>query len=420
MTHIAVIGAGITGVFTAYALLERGYSVSVFDRQRYAGMETSFANGGQLSASNAEVWNSWSTILHGLQWMLRADAPLLMNPKPSWHKYSWMAEFVGNVMNHRSNTVETTRLAIKAREYMFSVAEREQIRFDLERRGILHVYHDKASFENAAKTNALLLEGGLDRRAVTLDEMRRIEPALSGNYYGGYFTPSDATGDIHKFTRGLAQACLNRGATFNYEADVTNLNATGAGVEVTWSPLSDGVPTESRTDKFDGIVVCAGIASRRFARMLGDRVNIYPVKGYSITVLMDDKVSQESSPWVSLLDESAKIVTSRLGEDRLRVAGTAEFNGENRDIRADRIRPLVAWTRRHFPGVDTGKVIPWAGLRPMTPSMMPRVGAGSRPGVFYNTGHGHLGWTLAAATAQMVAEQVAGRYPSEAVSAAAA
>jgi D-amino-acid dehydrogenase len=140
--------------------------------------------------------------------------------------------------------------------------------------------------------------------------------------------------------------------------------------------------------------------------MLGDRINIYPVKGYSITVCMDDPVSQAAAPTVSLLDESAKIVTSRLGRDRFRIAGTAEFNGYNRDIRADRIEPLVRWSRHLFPQVSTATVIPWAGLRPMTPSMMPRVGRGSRAGVYYNTGHGHLGWTLSAATASMVCEVI--------------
>ncbi len=137
MPHIAIIGAGITGVTTAYALLERGYEVTVLDRHRYAGMETSFANGGQLSASNAEVWNSAATILKGLRWMLRSDAPLLMNPKPSWHKYSWIGEFVGGIARYRSNTIETTRLAIEARKHLFSIAQRENIAFDLERRGIL-------------------------------------------------------------------------------------------------------------------------------------------------------------------------------------------------------------------------------------------------------------------------------------------
>jgi D-amino-acid dehydrogenase len=142
--------------------------------------------------------------------------------------------------------------------------------------------------------------------------------------------------------------------------------------------------------------------------MLGERVNVYPVKGYSITVQLNAPQSQRAAPVVSLLDEAAKIVTSRLGAERFRVAGTAEFNGFNRDIRADRIQPLVDWVRQHFPAVDTSKVEPWAGLRPMMPNMMPVVRAGHIPGVFYNTGHGHLGWTLSAATAQMVAETIDG------------
>ncbi|HQU05128.1 MAG TPA: FAD-dependent oxidoreductase, partial [Acidocella sp.] len=147
-------------------------------------------------------------------------------------------------------------------------------------------------------------------------------------------------------------------------------------------------------------------ASRNFAAMLGDRVNIYPVKGYSITIPLEDTSVQKAAPWVSLLDEDAKIVTSRFGAGRLRVAGTAEYNGANRDIRADRIRPLVEWTRHLFPGVQTEHVIPWTGLRPMMPDMMPRVQPGKQAGVFYNTGHGHLGWTLSAVTAQMIAEQI--------------
>src|ERR1700689_893559 len=149
MAHIAVIGAGITGVTTAYAFWERGHSVSVFDQHRYAGMETSFANGGQLSASNAEVWNKLSTVLQGLKWMMRRDAPLLINPLPSWHKYSWMAEFIANIANYEKNTIDTVKLAIDARTHMATMAERENIEFDLEKRGILHFYRDKASFDKA-------------------------------------------------------------------------------------------------------------------------------------------------------------------------------------------------------------------------------------------------------------------------------
>ncbi len=151
----------------------------------YPAMETSFANGGQLSASNAEVWNSEATILKGLKWMFKNDAPLLMNPSPSVHKYSWMFEFVANIRKYRDNTIDTTKLAIEARKHLYAMAEKENIEFDLERRGILHFYHDAASFAVADKTNQLLVEGGLERFAVTPEEIKAIEPTLTGNYYGG-------------------------------------------------------------------------------------------------------------------------------------------------------------------------------------------------------------------------------------------
>lgn len=254
MTHIAIIGAGITGVTTAYALLERGYKVTVLDKHRYAAMETSFANGGQLSASNAEVWNSTATILKGLRWMFRRDAPLLMNPRPNWHKYSWMSEFVANIGNYRANTVQTTRLAIEARKHLFEIAEREGIDFDLERRGILHIYHDKKGFESGLQVNALLKEGGLDRRPVTPQEIRAIEPTLRKDYFGGFYTPSDATGDIHKFTRGLAEACKRRGATFIHEANIDSIAQAGGGFVIGWADLSasDTVASARGMLKADG------------------------------------------------------------------------------------------------------------------------------------------------------------------------
>ncbi|UVO35519.1 D-amino acid dehydrogenase [Bradyrhizobium arachidis] len=414
MPHITIIGAGITGVTTAYSLLNRGYSVTVIDRQRYAGMETSFANGGQLSASNAEVWNSWSTVFKGVKWMLKRDAPLLMNPAPTWHKYAWLGEFVLNIRRYRDNTLETVRLAIAAREHLFAIAAREGIDFDHERRGILHVYRDKASFEHALKVNAILVDGGLDRRPVTSAEVRSIEPALHGDFYGGFYTPSDSTGDIHKFTYGLAKVCERRGVRFIFDATVRRIDRDGVHcIEYAHDGPSGDQGRDDQIIEADGVVICAGSASRDFAAMLGDRLNIYPVKGYSITVHLDDERSRNAAPWVSLLDDGAKIVTSRLGADRFRVAGTAELNGMNRDIRQDRIKPLVDWTRTLFPSVDTNRVVPWAGLRPMMPNMMPRVGKGRIPGVFYNTGHGHLGWTLSAATAEMVAECVAGELTAD-------
>ncbi len=407
MPRIAIIGAGITGVTSAYALCKLGYQVTVYDRQRYPAMETSYANGGQLSASNAEVWNSTATILKGLRWMLRKNAPLLLNPRFSWHKYSWLAQFMAQIPNYRDNTIATTRLAIQARQHLFDMAEAEGIDFDLERRGILHIYHDADSFKAAHRANTLLQAGGLDRYAVTADEARAIEPTLQTGCHGGFYTPSDATGDIHKFTRGLARACERRGVSFVQDADIGAIRPHngGYGLEVRRNGGTEREPHEA-----DAIVVCAGSASRQFAKLLGDRLNIYPVKGYSISVHLDDADSRAAAPHVSLLDEAAKIVTSRLG-DRFRVAGTAEFNGFNLDIRAERVQPLIDWTRKHFPGVMTSRVVPWCGLRPMTPNMLPRVGPGKRPGVFYNTGHGHLGWTLSAATAQVLTESVRAALP---------
>jgi D-amino-acid dehydrogenase len=324
-----------------------------------------------------------------------------VNPRPTWHKLSWFAEFIANIPRYERHSIATARMAIAAREHLFSWAADEGIDFDLEQRGILHIYRDKAGFDHAAAVSRLLAQAGLERRAVTPQEMRNIEPTLAGQYYGGFFTPSDSTGDIHKFTTGLAKAASRLGVEMRYDTEVAAIDAGASGVRL--STVEGGERVEHR---FDAIVVCAGTASRRLAAGLGDRVNVYPVKGYSITVNLLDSRSQDGAPQVSLLDDQTKLVTSRLGRNRFRVAGTAEFNGYNRDIRADRIRPLVDWVRECFPEVDTRSVVPWAGLRPMMPDMLPRVGPGRAPRVFYNTGHGHLGWTLSAATAEAVAEAV--------------
>lgn len=410
MSRIAVLGAGITGVTTAYLLSRAGHEVTVLERKLYAAMETSFANGGQLSASNAEVWNQPSTLAKGLRWMMQKDAPLLLNPRPSLHKYGWLAEFLWAIRKYRENTITTTQLAIEARQHLFAMAEQEGIDFDLEKRGILHFYHDRASFEVASRANALLQAGGLERHAVTPREIWEIEPTLKGEYFGGFYTPSDATGDIHKFTRGLATACERRGVRFLYGREVEGLQFPPQGVNVELRPLdaaTDKPVGQPESLDFDAIVICGGVGSRKLAAMAGDRLNVYPVKGYSITVHLDDEASVQGAPWVSLLDERAKIVTSRLGVDRFRVAGTAEFNGENRDIRADRIEPLLRWTRANF-SINTSRVVPWAGLRPMMPDMMPRVKRGRRAGVYYNTGHGHLGWTLSGATATQLLALVEG------------
>ncbi len=293
------------------------------------------------------------------------------------------------------------------------MAEAEGIDFDCETRGILHFYETKKDFEAAQRVSNLLAKGGLERRAVTPSEIHSIEPALRGNYYGGFYTPSDFTGDIHKFTIGLAKACERHGVSMRFSTEILSTAAGENDVTLvtrSTEPTLDDSIHPQQVETFDKVIVCGGcVMSRSIASGFGDRVNVYPVKGYSITVHLNEKADQDAAPWVSLLDDKAKIVTSRLGPTRFRVAGTAEFNGYNRDIRAARIAPLIAWCRVHFPGMSTRQSVPWAGLRPMMPDMMPRVMRGRNPRVFYNTGHGHLGWTLSAATADAVGALVTAR-----------
>ncbi|WP_139852172.1 D-amino acid dehydrogenase [Acinetobacter pullicarnis] len=413
MKHVVVIGAGITGVTTAYELVQLGYAVTVIDKHLFPAMETSFANGGQLSACNAEVWNQKSTVLKGIKWMARKDAPLLLNPAFDLHKYAWLVEFLGHIKNYESNTQETVKMALMARARLFTVAEQEGIDFDLEKRGILHFYHTAEEYVVATQVNELLCSGGLTRYSITTDEIKSIEPTLTGKYYGGFYCPDDATGDIHKFTTGLAKVTESKGVKYLFGMQVLAIDTDTQGVRIQYQPSVENMQmTEKMTSQLDAdaVVVCGGVGSYQLAKQLGDRVNIYPVKGYSITVQLNDPESIQAAPWVSLLDEGAKIVTSRLGENRLRVAGTAEFNGYNRDIRADRIQPLTDWVNKNF-NLSTEHVVPWAGLRPMMPNMLPVVRRGKRERVFYNTGHGHLGWTLSAATAVMIAQEVYRELP---------
>ena len=370
MPRIAIIGAGITGVTSAYVLRKQGYDVSVYDRQRYPAMETSYANGGQLSASNAEVWNSAATVLKGLRWLGRSNAPLLLNPRFSWHKYSWLLQFMRQIPNHRRNTIATTRLAIEARQHLYDMAEAEGIDFDLERRGILHIYHDAASFEAARRGNELLREGGLERYAVTPEEARDIEPALQTACHAGFYTPSDATGDIHKFTRGLAQACERLGVRFVQDADVAAIAADGTGYAL------DLAGTDGGDDRHqaDAVVVCAGAASRRFARQLGDTVNIYPG-------LFDQRApGRRRQP----RGRAARQPARRGRQDRHQPAGRPLPRGRHR--RVQRLQPgHPRRTRAAAGGLDPpplprrqdGARGAWCGLRPMTPDMMPRVGRAS-------------------------------------------
>ena len=384
MIKVSVIGAGISGITTAYFLARAGHEVVIYDKRKYPAMATSYANGGQLSASNAETWNSWRSVKKGIKWLAKADAPLKFNPSFNIDKYSWMLNFIKAIPQAEQNTFKTCQWALKAQKLYKEIAIEENLHFDMVEKGILHIYTDHTEFENARKINKIYNKAGLERWEVSAKECLEIEPALvpPPKLLGGFFNETDFTGDIHKFCTNLFHVLQTKYRVKHIQQEVTTLQ---------------GMPKGP-------VVVCAGVLSRGLAKSIGDDLPIYPVKGYSITINNPD-----IAPWTSMLDDEAKIVTARLGHDRLRVAGTAEFNGYNTDIIQKRIKPLIEWSERMFPGINTEYLTPWAGLRPMTPNMMPIVKQSKGiKDIYYNTGHGHLGWTLSAYTAQQVTETING------------
>ena len=408
MKKIAVIGAGIAGVTTAYALAKRGFKVTIIDSRRYPAMATSYANGGQLSASNAETWNTPKNIVSGLKWMFKADAPLLFNPSPNIQKYKWMYGFLAETLRgtHKDNTLHTIELAKRARDVYFTIADEENIEFDLLKKGILRFYDSQKEFKEDAEKKSWIEQPGMEWEVMSPDEVVALEPSLTtanskNKIVGGVYTKSDASGDIHKFCINLEKVLVEKyDVRVLTDTSVSNLSQRGHKILVEYD---DGQNLD--IEEYENVVICAGVNTQNFANKLGDSMNVYPVKGYSVTIDLRSEQSKKGAPMVSLIDQPVKIVASRLG-DKFRVAGTAELAGINTDIRQDRIRPLLRWVKEFFPEVRTESYTPWAGLRPMTPNMMPLTHESKMPGVFYHAGHGHLGWTLSAATAEIVAEKI--------------
>ena len=408
MKKIAIIGAGIAGITTAYSLAKRGYPVTVIDSRRYPAMATSYANGGQLSASNAETWNTRKNIISGIKWMFKADAPLLFNPTPNVQKYKWMLGFLAETLRgtHKDNTLHTIELAKRARDIYFKIADEENIEFSLLKKGILRFYDSKKEFGEDVAKKSWIEQPGMEWDVLTPDEVVSLEPALrtanaKNKIVGGVYTKSDASGDIHRFCMNLEKVLESK-----YGVEIlTNTSVNDISLEKEKIILKCGETNNFENKEFDNVVICAGVNTQEFANKLGDAMNVYPVKGYSVTIDLKDDESKLGAPMVSLIDQPVKIVASRL-DDKFRVAGTAELAGINTDIRQDRIRPLLKWVKEFFPEVSTETYTPWAGLRPMTSNMMPLTHESKMPGVFYHTGHGHLGWTLSAATAEIVAEKI--------------
>ncbi|CAM5789575.1 D-amino acid dehydrogenase [Castellaniella caeni] len=387
---VAVFGAGIIGVSSAWWLARAGHEVEVIDRRPGAALETSRANGGQISVCYAEPWASRHTLNNILRWMGRADAPLRVRLRLSPRQWLWCARFLAECRAARfnANLRAMVGLAQYSRATLRELRAELGIEYDHLERGILAFYRDPREFEHAQASAALMRELGVDRRVLDAAEVVRIEPALAAArdpIVGGDFTADDESGDVHLFTRALAEKARAAGVVFRFNTHVNRLVPVNGRVSVAELIEPDGF---FRALKADAYVVALGSFSPMLLAPLGVACPVYPAKGYSATFGLRDP---DATPMVSLVDQEAKIVTSRLG-NHLRMAGTAEIGGYSRALDTGRCNQLVEHARSLFPNaLDFDNVQFWPGLRPTTPSNVPLIGRSRIRNLYLNTGHGSLG-----------------------------
>lgn len=411
---VIVLGAGIIGTASAWFLNKSGHEVTVIERQPGAAQETSFANGCQISVSHAEPWANPAAPMKVLKWLGKEDAPLLYRFRPEWLQWKWGMHFLRECTPARTadNIRQIVAIAEYSRQTLQALRVETGIDYDCLQRGILHFYTDQRDFDESLPAAKLMRELGCPRNSIGADDVVRIEPALAkirDKIVGGDFTASDESGDVYKFTSGLAHKAEQAGVKFQFNSTVTRLltEGTGAAAKITGVEIIDG---EGRHQvlRADAFVMAMGSFSTPLLKPLGLDLMIYPGKGYSATYQITDTTA---APSVSLTDDGYKLVVSRLG-DRLRVAGTCELNGYTRDLNTARCDAITRRTRELFPDAcDYDNPTYWTGLRPLTPSNVPYIGKSRFSNLFLNTGHGTLGWTMGCGSGRAIADIVSGRQP---------
>jgi D-amino-acid dehydrogenase len=407
---VIVLGAGVVGTASAWFLRKAGHEVIVVDRQPGAGLETSYANGGQISVSHAEPWANPSAPLKVLKWLAKEDAPLLFRLRADWRQWLWGLKFLRECTPARTrhNIIQIVNLGLYSREALRELRAETGIRYDHLERGILHFYTSQQEFDAAREPARIMREFGCELDMKTPDQCVAIEPALAharDRIVGGSMTPCDESGDAHLFTQRLAALCAAKGVRFVYGASVTAIAADGESVSHVEVVNGDG---QREHIKGEGYVVALGSHSPRLLAPLGVNLDIYPAKGYSVTMpVLDPALAYQ----VSLTDDEHKLVFSRLG-DRLRIAGTCELTGYDTSINEVRCRAIVRRTDELFPGAgDDERAEYWTGLRPATPSNVPYIGRTKFRNLYLNTGHGTLGWTHACGSGRAIADIVSSRAP---------
>ena len=408
--RVAVLGAGVIGTSTAWYLAKAGHDVTVIDRQPGAGLETSFANGGQISVSQSEPWAAPGAPFKVLKWLMKDDAPLLFRPRLEWHQLSWGMRFLIECLpwRYRHNIREMVNLGLYSRDSLKQLREETGIEYDQLCVGILQFYTDRHDFAAAKESSDLLREYGIVREVKTAEEAIAIEPALThirDKLAGATYAPTDESGDACKFTQNLAALAAQKGVTFLYGCAAEALESGGGQVSGVRVRHSTG---HTETIQADAYVCALGSYSYLFLKPAGITVPVYPAKGYSATMSIE---GYQGAPTVSLTDEAYKIVFSRLG-NRMRIAGTAELDGYSTSLSVVRTEALVRRARELFPGAaDYDHPTFWTGLRPATPSNCPLIGRTRYPNLYLNTGHGTLGWTEGPGSGRALAEIMSGRKP---------
>lgn len=407
---VIVMGAGVIGVASAWYLAKAGHEVVVLERNAGAARETSFGNGGQISVSHAEPWANPSAPLKLLKWLGHEDAPLLFRLRADPVQWRWGMRFLAECRAARSthNMTQLLRLGTYSRESLQALRAETGIEYDQLTRGILHFYTSARELELALEPARIMRELGVERRVIDVEEVLRLEPALAAardRLAGATYTSADESGDVHLFTTRLAELARQRGVQFRYGVRIHRLIAEGG--EMRGVEISDEEGAY-RTETADAYVLALGSYSRELALGAGVDLDIYPVKGYSATLPVLDATR---APMVSLTDDEYKLVFSRFG-DRLRIAGTAEFNGYSTELNRTRCEAITRRTLELFPGVSRPELASyWTGLRPATPGNVPYIGRSKVRGLFLNTGHGTLGWTHGAGSGRAIAEIIGGRRP---------
>ena len=407
---VVVMGAGIVGVASAWYLAKQGHEVVVIDRQPGAGLETSFANGAQISVSQSEPWAAPGAPFKVLKWLMRDDAPLLFRPKLEWHQMSWGVRFLIECLpwRFRHNIREMVNLGLYSRQSLQELREETGIQYEQLTLGILQFYTSNDDFLAAQEASKLLRQYGIEREVKTAEEAIAIEPALNhirDRLAGATYAPTDESGDAHTFTQNLAALCQQKGVAFKYGAMIEAIETDAGLISGLRLRHSTG---HTETVTADAYVCAMGSYSYLMLKPIGITLPVYPAKGYSATISTE---GFSGAPTVSLTDEAMKIVFSRLG-NRMRIAGTAELDGYSTSLSLIRTEALVKRARELFPNAaDYDNPVFWTGLRPATPSNCPLIGKTRFVNLYLNTGHGTLGWTEGCGSGRALADLISGKTP---------